>query len=415
MKTFLKTCLFFVIIAAGVGVFFFLFSSRSEAKRKTLPPKMTIVEVAEASPTSERAIVMATGTVVPAKLVTLSPEVGGRIVAQSKKLVPGGRFRKGQIVIRLDLQDYDLVMTQQQARVTRSEMELATEQGRKAVAEKEWSLIRDDVRPSDEGKKLALREIQLENAKAAVESAQSALAMAELNRSRTVIRAPFNALVTEEYVDIGQVVGPGSRIATLVSSDVFWVRVAVPMDRLSWIRIPGVNSKNGSPVRIVQKVGTGQSVVRTGRVIRLLGDLDPIGKMARLLVEVVNPLGTKDREDSEGLPLLLGAYVSVEIEGPELADMVILPRHAIREGNQIWVKSGSELSIRSVEVVWTKKEEVFVRGEIQPGEQVVTSRISAPVEGMKVALEGEKPKGESSLTGPGDAGTLPNLKAGVKK
>ncbi len=414
MKTVLKVILFFVIIAAGIGVFMVLSSSRTEAERKPLPPKVTVVAVTEALATDERAIVAAMGTVLPAKSVTLSPEVGGRIIAQSSKLVPGGRFRKGQIVVRIDPRDYNLALEQQRARITTAKMNLATERGRAAVAEKEWNLIGDEVRPSDEGKKLALREVQVENAQASVTAAESAMAQAKLNSTRTIIGAPFDSLVTEEFVDVGQVVGPGARIATLVSSDAFWVRVSVPMDRLSWIRIPGVNGEEGSSARVVQQVGSGESVARTGRVIRLLGDLDPLGKMARLLVEVEDPLGTDD-DVSGGLPLLLGAYVSVEIEGPELVDMVALPRLTIREGNKVWVKNDKELSIRTVDVAWTREDTVFVRGEIQAGESVITSRIGAPVEGMKIALEEEIPQPGDSDEQTRDAGAPADAKAEEKK
>ncbi len=414
MKTFFKIILFFVIVAAGVGVFVILRSGRTEAERKPAPPKVTIVEVTQALAASEKAIVAASGTVVPAKSVTLTPEVGGRIVAQSDKLVPGGRFKKGQILVRLEPRDYDLAVEQQRARVVRAEMDLATEKGRKAVAEKEWSLISDEVRPSEEGRKLALREVQLDNAKAALSGAKSTLELAELNRNRTVVRAPFNAFITEEFVDKGQIVGPGSRIATLVSSDVFWVRVAVPMDRLSWLQIPGVNGNKGSPVRVTQQVGDGADVVREGRVVRLLGDLDPLGKMARVLVEVNDPLGANKDGVNEGLPLLLGAYVSVEIEGPELADLIALPRLAMREGETVWVKSGDTLSIRRCKVVWTKKDTVYVRGEIQPNEQVVTSRIGAPVEGMKIILESEVSK-DRDAGAQADEGHPINSEPGDKK
>ena len=38
-------------------------------------------------------------------------------------------------------------------------------------------------------------------------SAKSGLGKARLSRKRTVVKAPFNAVVTEEFVDVGQVVG----------------------------------------------------------------------------------------------------------------------------------------------------------------------------------------------------------------
>jgi len=228
-------------------------------------------------------------------------------------------------------------------------------------------------------------------------SAQSTLEQARLQRERTVIRAPFNALVTEELVDVGQVVAGASRIATLVDSDIFWVRVELPVDRIESIEIPGLRgATQGSPVIIDQQTTPGHIVERGGRVVRLLSDLDPKGKMARLLVEVDNPLGS-GKSDGEGMPLLLGSYVAVKIRGPRVDGVITLPRRALRESGQVWVlDSDSKLQIRRVAVIWARDEDVFVRGELHDGEQVITSRIAAPVAGMRLrslttGKSGDKP------------------------
>ncbi|MBW1873609.1 MAG: HlyD family efflux transporter periplasmic adaptor subunit, partial [Deltaproteobacteria bacterium] len=271
--------------------------------------------------------------------------------------------------------------------------ELAREKGLKSVAEREWKMIRDEVQPTEEGKKLALREIQLENAQAMVASAESGVEQAQLRRNRTSITAPFNALVTEEFVDVGQVVSNASRIATLVDSDKFWVRVSVPLDRLSWIAIPGINATQGSSVKIVQQAGPDFKIERQGVVVKLLGDLDPLGKMARLIVEVDNPMNT-DGSNGSALPLLLGAYVTVNIEGPNVEGILRLPRRTMRDKNQVWVKVGKQLSIRQVEIVWTRSDTVFVRGDLRPCDLVITSRIAVPVKGMKIRSADEPPAEE---------------------
>jgi RND family efflux transporter MFP subunit len=330
------------------------------------------------------------GTVTAAQTVTVLPEVSGRIVYQSSRLVPGGRFSKGQILVRIDPTDYDLALKQQQARVVQAKMELARERGLKSVAEQEWNLIRDEVQPTEEGKKLALREIQMENAQVAVDAAQSSLDQAMVIRERTVIKAPFNAVITEEFVDRGQVVSPASRIGTLVATDKFWVQVSVPVDRLSWIHIPGVNSKVGSQVEVIQRAGADIEIQRRGRVIKLQTSLDPKNKMARLLVEVDDPLDTPG-ENGMVMPLLLGSYVNVCIQGPRVQDAVAVPRLALRDQNRVWVMNENKLQIRKVEVVWIRKETVFVRGDLQSGETVITSRISAPIEGMLLYTREDQP------------------------
>ncbi len=390
MRKVLKAVLVLAIVGAGYGIFYYLKTSREVPHKQPPGQRPTLVEVSGARPAGEPVTVSAMGTVTPAQTVTVFPEVGGRIVYQSNRLVPGGRFSKGQVLVRIEPTDYDLAIKQQQARVVQAKMELARERGLKSVAEREWKLIQDEVQPTEEGRKLALREIQLENAQAAVDAAQSALDQARLMRERTVIKAPFSAVVTEEFVDRGQVVSPASRIATLVATDKFWVQVSVPVDRLSWIHIPGVNSEEGSPAEVVQQTGTDLEVKRQGRVIKLQGSLDPKGKMARLLVEVDDPLGTPG-ENGTVMPLLLGGYVNVKIQGPRVPDALALPRRALREKSRVWVMKDKRMQIRKVEVLWSRGDTIFVRGDLRSGEPVVTSRIVTPIEGMLLYTQGDEP------------------------
>ncbi len=387
MKTFLKVLLGVGILLAGFGLFYLLTTMKQKPERQEPPDGSALVEVTGVAASSGPVAIHAMGVVVPARQVTVVPQVGGRAVDVSLDLVPGGRVSEGQLLVRIDPRDYDLAIEQQRSAVTRAEMELATERARKEVAEREWSLIADELRPSEEGRKLALREIQLETAEAALDSAESALSQARLARRRTAVRAPFDALVIEEMVDEGQVLSPSSKVATLVDSTRFWVRATVPMDRLPWISLPDEDGEGGSPALVRQRVGSGEVIERSGRVVRLLGDLDQLGKMARLLIEISNPLGPEG-DGEAGLPLLLGAYVNAEIEGPELNDVVSVPRTTLRDGDRLWVKRDGKLAIEAVEVVWTTEQRAFVRGNASIGEQVVTSRIPAPVEGMPLKVNG---------------------------
>jgi hypothetical protein len=181
---------------------------------------------------------------------------------------------------------------------------------------------------------------------------------------------------------------------------VFWVRVSVPVDRLPWISLPDERGEGGAPARIAQRVAEGVEVVREGRVVKLLGDLEPTGKMARLLVEIRDPLGLESEGSDTELPLLLGAFVNVDIQGPALTDVISLPRPALRDNDQVWLKREGKLAIREVDVVWTTEDKVYVRGDLTTESAVVVSRIDAPVEGMPLRLNGETPAAVAT----GDAG-----------
>jgi RND family efflux transporter MFP subunit len=328
------------------------------------------------------------GTVVPAKRVALQPEVSGRIVAQSPQLMPGGLFRKGDVILRIDPRDYETAVKQQEAAVEQARLEVQLEKGRQVIAKREWKLLEEDIALDQSSQDLALRRPQLKNANVALEAAESTLEQARLQLERTTVYAPFNAVVQEEFVDEGQFVNPQTQLATLIGTDRFWVQVSIPVDRLRWLTFSGTEASGKSNVRIVQEVTGEVSIGRSGRLARLVGDLDPVGRMARVLVEIDDPLGLNEKKNPAGIPLMLGAYVRVEIEAENAQEVFLLPRMAIREGNQVWIVDEEDrLTVRPVEVFWRSKDTVLIRNGLQEGDRVVTNSIPLPIPNMKLRIE----------------------------
>ncbi len=379
-------------LGAGVGVLALLTATRPEPTKKPREERGALVEVAKVVALRERVRVVEQGSVLPAEQVVLQPEVSGRISWQHPELIPGGRFKKGEVLIRVDARDYSLAVRQQSAGVNKAELDVRLEKARKEIAKQEWEIIGEDPNSTEEGKALALRQPQLDAAKANLEAAKSAQAQAKLAVSKTVLRAPFTGFVKSESVDVGQLVTPQTPLATLVGSERFWVQVSVPVDKLSAIDIPGTNAPEGKGAlaTVVQEVGR-ERIERSGRVVRLLGDLDPVGRMARVLVEVEDPLGLSSATPapaegaprSSTMPMLLGAYVEVAIEAKEMADVVELPRLALRDGDSVYVvtKDG-RLAIKEVKVAWRRADTVLVQKGLSAGEEVVVSRLPSAVPGM---------------------------------
>jgi hypothetical protein len=172
-------------------------------------------------------------------------------------------------------------------------------------------------------------------------------------------------------------------LAELVGVDKYWIQVSVPVDYLKWISVPNRKGKKGSQVRVVHQSG----YERTGEVIELLGDLETEGRMARILVAVMDPLGLKDSRETTR-PLLIGEYVRVEVEGSQLTQVFRIPRIALREDDTVWlVGEDSTLDIRPVTTIWRDTQTVFLDQGLNPGDRVIVSDLAAPVEGMKVQVE----------------------------
>jgi RND family efflux transporter MFP subunit len=367
------------VLGVGMVIMNVLVSSGPKAAKKPSAEIAPMVELATVSPATQQVDVVASGTVVPARSVVIAAEVGGRVTWINPDLEPGGRFAAGKALLKVDVRDYQLAVEQQSAQVTMAKTNLEVERSRRRVAEKEWEAFGEKA---PEGS-VAIRDPQIKAAEGAVSAAESGLRRTKLAVSKTGLKTPFAAMVLQRQVDLGQLVGPGTPLATLVGTDQFWVQVSIPVDRLGWIAIPGVAGVaegKGAAAVVEQRLGD-QVVKRNGRVVRLAGDVDPIGRMAKVLVEIDDPLGLEAKE--AGMPLLLNSYVDVIIEGKAVDQVSEVPRIAMRGDQELWVMQDGKLDVVTVEVVWRKRSTVLVRG-LAAGAQVITSPVPAAVDGMAV-------------------------------
>lgn len=380
-----------VLIIVGIMGAVRLIETAPQAQRRPPENSATLVQVRTIGRVSMNAMVQAQGTVMPSQEVQLQPRVNGEIVELNPKFVPGGRFKAGEFILQIDRKDYQLAVERTKSQVAQAEYDLKLEQGHQEVARREWELLNMKEQASELDFELALRKPHLLKANAALDAARAALREAELNLERTTIRAPFNGIVRSENIDLGAQVSVQTHLGTLVGTDQYWVRAAVPVDHLQWVRFPDEKGEGASRATIRQELGAAAQGEWCGMVVQLLGDLEPQGRMARVLIAVPDPLHL-DVSNGRSLPLLIDAYVNVTIEGREMADVVAMPRSALREGRLVWIMNSSDaLEIREMEILWGNRETVLVRSGLEEGERLVVSDLPAPVAGMALALEEKRP------------------------
>lgn len=375
-----------VLAAAGL-VAYLLLTTRPQAARKSVAREARLVEIEIAKHARYDTVVEAMGTVIASRRVDLRPQVAGAVVAVSPELEPGGRFRSGDELLRIDPSDYQLVARQRAAELADTEAQLALEMGNQEVARRESEMFGDLIARGR--KDLVLRKPQLDTAKARVAAARAALDAAELDQERTTVRAPFDAVVEARTAILGSRVDATSVLATLVGTDEFWIEVAVASRELRWLAIPQQPGDLGSLARVADEAAWGPGVTREGRVVRRYPDLEEEGRMARLLVAIADPLPQNGAE-VVGRALLLGSFVRVVIAG-RVIDGVVVDRSHLRDGDNVWLMDDSgALEIRPVQVSYRGREEVVVSAGLQGGERVVASDLAAPVAGMPLrAANGE--------------------------
>jgi RND family efflux transporter MFP subunit len=336
------------------------------------------------------------GAVIPAQQVALQPQVTGKIVEISDDVIPGGVVQAGQKLVTIDHRDYEILVKQRHSDVARAEKDLKVEQGNQAVAKQEYELLGEVV--TDEDRELVLRQPQLAAAESALESAEAALDKAELDLARCDIAAPFNAVVRHKHVDVGATVSLNSQLVTLIGTDEAWVEVMVPVTKLKWLDIPQNNGQRGATVNIYNNSIWGSGRSRTGRVIRLAGELETQGKMAKLVVAVDDPFSLKP--ENRGKPqLLMGSYVSAEIQGRMLTSVFPVDRSHVRDKDTVWIMDdGGRLEIRPVEIAYEGPDKVYVSDGLSENERLVVTDIAAPVAEMPLQVAQTDGEAEIPLT-----------------
>ncbi len=359
--------------------------------------------------------VKSVGQVYPVRTSLLSMRVGGTVKEVSRSLVAGGVFRKGEMMLRLDGEDYELALkraessfeeakagvVQAERNVEIAEVNLLVARSEASVASYAYELYGDEV-PSEfldlvtRKTSVRLARARLEAARGALKAARARLRSAEiavdnarLSLERTELRAPFDCVVSSVMVDRGSTVGTGQAVAKVFAVDEFRVYAEMAWPDVRMLHVPGVDCGEGEGSEVIVFAGgvDGDGGTRRGRVVGLLADVDAASRLPRVVAAVRDPLDLKKRAGKRH-PVLVGQRVVVVFKGRRLSRVFVLPRRCLREGEFVWVADeSSRLRIRKVDVAWKDSSVVVVSGGLKEGERVVCSDIAAPVDGLLLQVE----------------------------
>lgn len=402
----------FIVLSLGMGTVVLLMKNRPKAKPRTKPVMETVVEVERVQFSSQPTAVVAMGNIIAENEVELKPRVSGEVRRLSDQMVVGGSFSSGDVLFEIDDADYQLALLESKSEVTAKQSELALEKGSQNVAAKEFELLGESA--SGEEKALMLREPQLVNAKASLQSADARLKKAQLNLSRTKVRAPFNGVVLERFANKGSRVAESTILANLVSSDACWVEMFVPVDQLKFVRLPR-QGQEGAVIRVYSQRENGKEQARQGHIVRLGFDLETQGRMAKVYGRVEDPFGLHENKENEQ-KLFIGSYVQIEIDGKDIDRAYAMSRSHLHDNDTVWVMHDGRLDIRVVEIGYRAKDHVLITGGLEEGEEIIVSAIATPVNGMTVHLAGQKRKAmQDGMSKAGVEADYPDQKNSVKK
>ncbi|MEM0964067.1 MAG: hypothetical protein AAGK21_16180, partial [Bacteroidota bacterium] len=129
------------MIAGSVAVGWWLFATAPQQETTPSTPTLPTVEVIEANPGSVEVKIRGFGEVVPARSVSIAPEVTGRVTEVGDGVEPGGLLAAGALLFKMDPQEYDAAVKEAEADLAQAQAELELEKGRGLVARQEWQRL----------------------------------------------------------------------------------------------------------------------------------------------------------------------------------------------------------------------------------------------------------------------------------
>ncbi len=340
------------------------------------------------------------GEVQPRTEINLVPQVSGLVTYMSSQFIEGGRFRKGDLLVRIESAEFKLRVTQARANVAQAQTVIAREKSESLLARQDWQ----DLGRSGNPTPLTLRVPQMAEAEAQLASAQARLSEAELQLARTSLYAPFDGRVTIRHIDQGEFVTAGTRLGEIYSVDVMDVRLPMTNEDLRraglTLGYEAEGTNGGIPVTLSADIA-GTMAEWQGRIVRTDSRFDKNTRVLFAYAEVRDPFGAGA---SDGTPLAPGIFVKAAIDGQKLSDVMIVPRSALRGEDKVYVAKDDILSIQTVSVLSSDRNQAILRGGVSIGDAVITSPIRGVADGMKIQVvkPGEAFAQQTSETGAGE-------------
>jgi HlyD family secretion protein len=364
-----------------------VWAARRFLRPEPVPVRVFVVErgLVEASVANTKA-----GTVLARRRASVSPQIGGSVVELGKR--EGEAVKQGDLLLRLDdaAQRAELAMAERAADVAVAVHERSCIAAQRALqqltrqrelgAQKIVSVDVVDEAQSAYDLGVAsckVSDTEIARARAAVDVARAALDM-------TIVRAPFDGIVADLDVEVGEWITPAPpliQMPTLVDLiDTSSLYISAPMDEVDSGHI-----RVGQLAKVTLDPFPGRSWEgRVSRIAPFVQDVEAQNRTVDVEVEL------DDREFAARL--LPGTSADVEIVLEERRDVLRVPTNAVIEGGRALVLQDGTLVEKQLAVGLRNWQYTEVVSGLEAGEQVVVSLDQVEVvAGAPAVVEGTRP------------------------
>ena len=151
---------------------------------------------------------------------------------------------------------------------------------------------------------------------------------------------------------------------------------------------------DGPPVTL-SATRMGKPAEWQARIVRSEGVVDEKSRVTYAVARIDDPY----RLHEAGIPLPVGTFVTAEIAGRMMDEVIRVPRSALRSASQLLiVDEDNRIRIRDVDVVRADARYAYIGDGAEAGERIAVSAIETPLNGMYVRTT-DRPETDAEQSG----------------
>ena len=302
------------------------------------------------------------GAIQPARRADLRAEVAAIVLQVAKD--NGERVRAGDLIIRLDATAIRDSLTSAEEALRASQQSF--EQTERVLA-RQRTLNQQGMTSMQA---LEDAEIRRNAAQSELAAAKARVVTARQQVSRTEVRAPFDGVVSERKVSVGDTVQVGRELVKVIDPNSMRFEGQVSADRLGELKL-------GQPVSF-RINGFGDADFR-GKVARIDAPANATTRQVELIAEF---------DDKAKAPQVAGLYAEGRVESADRRALVLAEGSIVRQGDNafVWKVVGTQLKKVAVTLGErdSRRGEVVIASGLAMGDQVLRAPTSSLVDGAPV-------------------------------
>lgn len=374
MKTVLKTIPPILLIFLAYWGAKQLIASKKPPQSKPVPTVIPEVETHTLSPADHYPPVLSYGNVQSYFETSLTAEVSGSITFVAPTFRVGEFVTKDTVLVKLDSTNYQSTLAKVEADLAEAKKTLAEEVIRAQQAAEDWTA---SGRKLESASDFVLRKPQLVAAQANIKSLESSIGKARTDIDRTILRAPFDAVISLRNASLGNYASAQSNLGTLVATERAEIRLPFTAEQRA--RLP---QPLESPIRITLTSPTQLSSSWHAQLVRSEPVIDPQNQVSYLIAEIESPYTNQ----TAALPV--GTFVKASIPALAIKNSLKVSEASLVNDQFLWlVDSQNILHKQMVERRYSHLGFAYVtptEANLDPPFQVISRPLTNFRSGMKV-------------------------------